>query len=113
MWFSVVCTLIDNKYASSQRSKFVVATPSSQGKDPGNEVERFLELHRVDFCTVLTYWLKESKEVQSIVKLYVRSPLRVRSFGMIRIRICDSRSQGSWQFKEIDESTPDKVHWFL
>ena len=26
MWFSVVCTLIDNEYASSQWSKFVVTT---------------------------------------------------------------------------------------
>ena len=34
--------------------------------------------------------------------------LRVRSFGMIRIRISDPRSLGSWQVKWADESTLDK-----
>ena len=33
--------------------------------------------------------------------------LRVRSFGMIRIRISDTRSLGSWQVKWADESTLD------
>ena len=39
------------------------------------------------------------------------SPLEtfsVRSFRMIRIRISDRRSLGSWQIKRTDESTLDK-----
>ena len=54
-----------------------------------------------------------------IVKLYSRLScvvgalesqiyLRVRSFGMIWIRIIDPRSLGSWYIKGTDESTMDK-----
>jgi len=36
---------------------------------------------------------------------WVYQELRVRSFGVIRIRISDPRSLGSWCIKETDEST--------
>ena len=42
-----------------------------------------------------------------VISRYVTSSdaLRVHSFGMIRIRISDPRSLGSWQIKGTDEST--------
>ena len=36
---------------------------------------------------------------------FVTHRLRMRSFGVIRIRISDPRSHGSWYIKEADEST--------
>ena len=51
------------------------------------------------------YWTVFSTLIQFIHELAPRS-LWVRSFGMIRIRISDTRSLGSWYIKWTEESLP-------
>ena len=52
------------------------------------------------------YLLKTQFEYATTFKVHVN--LRVRSFGMIRIWICEPRSHGSWRMKETNECILDK-----
>ena len=67
--------------------------------DPRFRILRAQGLQRdLNSSNILIFW-------QICAKSSPVLPFRVRSFGVIRIRISDTRSLGSWYIKGTDEST--------